>query len=142
LVLLLNMTHRVELKSGKYSFSADSHESILDAAIRAGVPINYGCSNGNCGLCKAKVVTGSTTQMRAHDYVVADAEKIQGHALMCSTSCQSDVVIEADVISNASDIPAQELRVKVRKIVSVMTLPLLPYRFRVRCGCGFWLANM
>ena len=110
------MTHRVQLKSGKYSFDADSHESILDAAIRAGVPINYGCSNGNCGLCKARVVSGDTTQMRTHDFVVGDADKIQGHALMCSTSCQSDVIVDADVIANASDIPAQELRVKVRKI--------------------------
>ena len=50
------MTHTVKLKSGKYSFQADAYESILDAAIREGVPLNYGCSNGNCGMCKAKIV--------------------------------------------------------------------------------------
>lgn len=110
------MTHRVQLKSGEYAFDVDSHESILDAAIRAGVPLNYGCSNGNCGLCKAKVVSGSTVLMRQHDFVVRDADKIQGHALMCSNTCESDVVIDADVVANASDIPAQELRVKVRKL--------------------------
>lgn len=110
------MTHRVQLKSGEYAFDVDSHESILDAAIRAGVPLNYGCSNGNCGLCKAKVVSGSTAILRSHDFVVRDADKIQGHALMCSTACESDVVIDADVVANASDIPAQDLRVKVRKL--------------------------
>ena len=58
-----------------------------------------------------------------HDYVIGDADKIQGYALMCSTSCQSDIVIEADVAMTASDIPVQELRVKVRKnrFVLVMT---------------------
>jgi len=110
------MTHTVKLKSGKYSFQADDYESILDAAIREGVPLNYGCSNGNCGMCKAKIVSGATTQIRAHDFVIRDADKIQGHALMCSTSCQGDVVIDADVVASASDIPAQELRIKVRKI--------------------------
>ncbi len=110
------MKYRVQLKTGKYSFQADSHESILDAAIRAGVPLNYGCSNGNCGLCKAQIISGTTTQLRAHDFVVRDAEKIQGHALMCSASCETDVVIDADVVEKASDIPAQDLRVKVRKI--------------------------
>ena len=110
------MTYRVELKSREYSFQADSHESILDAAIRAGVPLNYGCSNGNCGLCKAKIISGSITQLRTHDFVIRDADKIQGHALMCSNSCLSDVVIDADVVVSASDIPAQELRIKVRKI--------------------------
>jgi CDP-4-dehydro-6-deoxyglucose reductase len=108
--------HHIELKSGKYSFYADSHESILDAAIRAGVPLNYGCSNGNCGLCEAKVVSGSTVEMRKHDFVIREADKIQGHALMCSTSCLSDVVIDANVATSASEIPAQELSVKVRKI--------------------------
>lgn len=110
------MKYRVELKSREYFFQADSHESILDAAIRAGVPLNYGCSNGNCGLCKAKIISGSITQLRTHDFVIRDADKIQGHALMCSNSCLSNVVIDADVVVSASDIPAQELRIKVRKI--------------------------
>jgi len=135
------MTYNVKLKSGEHSFQADVHESILDAAIRAGVPLNYGCSNGNCGMCKAKVVSGATSQMRTHDYVIRDADKIQGHALMCSTSCQGDVVIDADVITNASEIPAQELRIKVRKIdhisndLAIITLQV-PRTVRLRFIAG------
>lgn len=135
------MTHRVELKSGEYSFQAEAHESILDAAIRAGVPLNYGCSNGNCGLCKAKIISGSTMQLRTHDFVIRDADKIQGHALMCSTSCQSDVVIDADVVVSASDIPAQELRIKVRKIdrvsddLAIITMQV-PRTLRLRFIAG------
>ncbi len=135
------MTHTVKLKSSKYSFQADAHESILDAAIRAGVPLNYGCSNGNCGMCKAKVVSGSTALIRTHDFVIREADKIQGDALMCSTSCQGDVVIDADVVANAADIPAQELRIKVRKIdrvsndLSIITLQV-PRTVRLRFMAG------
>ena len=110
------MTYQVKLNSGEYIFLADSHESILDAAIRAGVPINYGCSNGNCGLCKARIISGDIKPLRTHDFAIRDADKIQGDALMCSNACQSDVVIDANVAQSASDIPIQELRVKVRKI--------------------------
>jgi len=110
------MTYKVQLESGQESFHAEAHESILDAAIRAGVPLNYGCCNGNCGSCKARIVKGSTRLIRNHDFVIREAEKIQGYALMCSTACQSDVVIEADVAAKATDIPIQDLRVKVRKI--------------------------
>ena len=110
------MSYLIELESGNYSFSAESHESILDAAIRAGVPLNYGCSNGNCGLCKARVVSGETTLLRSHDFVIREAEKIQGDALMCSNACRSDLVIDADVAESAGEIPIQDLRVKVRKI--------------------------
>ena len=110
------MAHQVSLKSEKYKFEADEHESILDAAIRAGVPFNYGCSNGNCGLCKAKIFSGEVVQLRKHDFVIPEADKIQGYALMCSSACKSNLVIEADVAATAGDIPVQELRAKVRKI--------------------------
>jgi len=135
------MTHTVKLKSGNYSFQADTHESILDAAIRAGVPLNYGCSNGNCGMCKAKVVSGPTALIRTHDFVIRDADKIQGDALMCSTSCQGDVVIDADVVASVADIPAQELRIKVRKIdrvsddLAIITLQV-PRTVRLRFIAG------
>lgn len=110
------MAHKVKLESGEFSFQAESYESILDAAIRAGVPINYGCSNGNCGTCKARIVSGTTKAFRRHDFVIGEAEKIQGYALMCSTACESDVVIDAAVAATVSDIPVQDLRVKIRKI--------------------------
>lgn len=110
------MSYTVQLESSQYIFHADSHESILDAAIRAGVPLNYGCSSGNCGLCKAKIVSGATKSLRTHDYVIREAEKLQGYALMCSTACESNLVIDADVAANVADIPAQNLRVKVRKL--------------------------
>ena len=110
------MTYTVQLKSNGLAFSAEPHESILDAAIRAGVALNYGCSNGNCGMCKARIVSGTTTPTRWHDFVIRQAEKIQGYALMCSTSCQSDVMINAETAKNAQDIPVQDLRVKVRKM--------------------------
>lgn len=135
------MMHRVELKSGEYSFQVDSHESILNAAIRAGVPLNYGCSNGNCGLCKAKIISGSISQLQTHDFVIRDADKIQGYALMCSTSCQSDVVIDANVVVSANDIPVQELRIKVRKIdlvsddLAIITMQV-PRTLRLRFIAG------
>lgn len=135
------MTHTVQLQSGKYIFHADEHESILDAAIRAGVPLNYGCSNGNCGLCKAKVVSGSIKPLRTHDFVIRDADKIQGYALMCSNTCHSDAVIDAEVVESASDIPAQELRIKVRKIdfvsndLAIITLQV-PRSVRLRFLAG------
>lgn len=110
------MSFNVQLAFSRKSFHAESHESILDAAIRAGIPMNYGCSNGNCGLCKARIVSGTTASLRAHDFVIREAEKIQGYALMCSTACRSDVVIDAEVAARPADIPVQSLRIKVRKI--------------------------
>jgi len=38
-------------------------------------PLNYGCSGGNCGLCKARLVSGQVRKTRHHDYVLTEAEK-------------------------------------------------------------------
>ncbi len=138
------MSFNVQLAFSQNSFHAESHESILDAAIRAGVPLNYGCSNGNCGLCKARIVSGTTTPLRTHDFVLREAEKIQGYALMCSTACRSDVVVDADVAARPADIPVQNLRVKVRKIdrisdeLAIITVQV-PRTVRLRFMAGQYM---
>ena len=138
------MSFGVQLALSGKSFQAEPHESILDAAIRAGVPLNYGCSNGNCGLCKARIVSGETRQLGSYDFVIREAEKIQGYALMCSTACQGDVVIDAEVAASPEDIPAQNLRVKVRKVdrisdeLAIITAQL-PRTVRLRFLAGQYM---
>ncbi|MGB5540331.1 MAG: 2Fe-2S iron-sulfur cluster-binding protein, partial [Gammaproteobacteria bacterium] len=43
------MTHRVTIQSSGHSFTVDDSESVLDAALRQGVILPYGCRNGACG---------------------------------------------------------------------------------------------
>ena len=69
------MPAHVSIFPSGHDFSIDGPASILEGALRAGVPLNYGCSGGNCGLCKAKVVSGQVKKTRHHDYVLTEAEK-------------------------------------------------------------------
>jgi len=62
-------------------FYVEGSDTLLDAALRAGLALNYGCSNGNCGLCKARVVSGQAKKVRNHDYVLSEADK---NAASCS----------------------------------------------------------
>ena len=113
------MSYQVKIESNQNTFVAESYESILEAAIRAGIPLNYGCSNGNCGLCKARIISGQAKPLRTHEYVIGEAEKIQGYVLMCSNACESDLLIAAEVATTTADIAVQDLQVKVRKIERV-----------------------
>jgi CDP-4-dehydro-6-deoxyglucose reductase len=110
------MEHKVTLYSNKQTFMVQENETILEAAIRAGVSINYGCSGGTCGLCKARLISGSVEEVKAREFVVPEAEKLQGHMLTCVCAINDDVVIDAVVADTVSDIPVQKLNVKVRKI--------------------------
>ncbi len=103
------------LPSG-HEFFVEGAESILEAGLRGGLALNYGCSNGNCGLCKIRVVSGETRRMRHHDYTLTEAEKGVGYVLSCCNTAVTDVVLEADEASSTADIPRQQIPVRIKKI--------------------------
>lgn len=107
---------QVTLLPSKHDFLLEGHDTLLEAAMRSGIPLNYGCSGGNCGLCKARVVSGEVKKTRHHDYMLTEAEKAQGYVLLCSNTAVSDVTIEAPVAGSVQDIPFQQISAKVKAI--------------------------
>ena len=102
-------------QSGR-DFEIHGSDTILEAALHAGLSVNYGCSTGNCGLCKARVVSGQVMKTRPHDYVVPEAEKNQGVILLCSHTAVSDLVIEATAANSVQDIPFQQINARVKAL--------------------------
>jgi CDP-4-dehydro-6-deoxyglucose reductase len=114
--MLRVMSAHVVLHPSRHEFFVDGADTILDAALRSGLALNYGCSNGNCGLCKARVVSGQVQKNRHHDYILSEAEKQQGYTLMCSNTAVGDLVIEALESAEPADIPAQQIVAKVKAV--------------------------
>ena len=104
------MPFTVELYPSGHRFEAHSGETILEAALRAGRSPAFGCANGSCGECRARIVAGEVERVRFHDYVIADAEKRAGYALLCSTAPRSDLVVESTEASGVDDIAPQRVR--------------------------------
>ncbi|MGA9666473.1 MAG: 2Fe-2S iron-sulfur cluster-binding protein [Gallionella sp.] len=113
--ILRIMSAQVTIQPSGHVFSVESNDTLLEAALRAGVSLSYGCNNGNCGECRARLVSGEVKKVRAHDYVLSQAEKDAGVILMCSCAAVNDVVIEAGV-AGARDIPVQQMPVKVKSV--------------------------
>jgi len=110
------MAAQVRILPSRHEFFIEGTDSILEAGLRGGLALNYGCSNGNCGLCKCKVVSGQVKKIKLHDYVLTEAEKGLGYILACSNTAVTDVVLEADEALGSRDIPAQTIDIKVKKI--------------------------
>lgn len=110
------MAAHVKIQPSGHEFFVEGADTLLEAALRAGLALNYGCSNGNCGQCKARVVSGQVMKVRPHDYVLSEADKAAGCALMCSNTAVTDVVIEAGEAHHASDIPLQHITANVKSI--------------------------
>jgi ring-1,2-phenylacetyl-CoA epoxidase subunit PaaE len=64
-----------------FSMRRDSHESILDAAGRAGLDLPYSCRGGVCSTCRTKVVKGEVHM--GHNQALEDWEVEEGYALCC-----------------------------------------------------------
>lgn len=113
--ILKIMSAHVTIQPSGHEFFAEGNDTLLEAALRAGVSLEYGCSNGNCGECRARLVSGKIMKIRAHDYVLRQDEKEAGIILLCSCAAVDDVVIEANV-AGARDIQVQQLTAKVKSV--------------------------
>jgi CDP-4-dehydro-6-deoxyglucose reductase len=110
------MAAHIRIHPSNHEFWLEGTDTLLDAGVRAGLALNYGCTGGNCGLCKARVMRGEVKKTRPHDYVLSEAEKNMGYILMCSNTAVTDVVLEALEASGEHDIPLQEIVTKVKGI--------------------------
>ncbi len=114
--MLSVMSAHVTVKPSGHEFFVEGNETILKASLRAGLAPSYGCGNGNCGLCKARVVSGQLKQVHHTDYPLSASERTQGYALLCSHTAVSDLVIEMLEATSPADIPEQEIVAKVRSV--------------------------
>lgn len=110
------MTFQVLVNPSGRQFSCDAGESILSAAIRAGVGLPYGCKNGACGSCKGKLVSGQAVLGPHQERALPTAERDAGQTLFCCAVPQSDVVIEAREVLGVGDFPVKKLPSRVAKI--------------------------
>ncbi|MCO5762837.1 MAG: 2Fe-2S iron-sulfur cluster-binding protein [Chromatiaceae bacterium] len=104
------MAASVKLIPSGRDFFVEGDESILEASVRAGLHLAYGCASGNCGACKARVVSGEVRKIRDHDYPLSTREKEMGYMLACSNTAVTDLVLEAAEALSVDDIPPQEIR--------------------------------
>ena len=97
-------------------YRVEGKESLLEAALRSGLHLDFGCSSGVCGKCKCKVVSGKTSPLKKHDYYLSQREIDEGYVLACSTTAATDLVIEASEARAPSELPLQKIKAAVTKV--------------------------
>ncbi len=108
--------HKVTVQPSGRAFEVQEGESVLTAALRQDLVLPYGCRNGACGSCKAKIVEGRVDYGVYQKKALTEEEKAQGKALLCQARPLADLVIEARTISAAKDIQIKVLPCRVQKM--------------------------
>jgi len=110
------MATKVHILPSGHEFISEGHSTLLEAGLRSGLALGYGCSNGNCGECLTKIVSGEVLKVRHHDYRISDEKRAGGHVLMCCNTALTDVVLEASEASSSREIPQQKITARVKSI--------------------------
>lgn len=110
------MPHQVTIQPSGHQFVVEDDETLLEAALREGFALPYGCRNGACGSCKGKILSGQIDYGTHSPNALKDEEKAQGRALFCRAKALSDLTIEAKEIGAAKDIVVKTLPCRVEKL--------------------------
>ncbi|MDA8384585.1 MAG: CDP-6-deoxy-delta-3,4-glucoseen reductase [Betaproteobacteria bacterium] len=113
------MSHQVTIKPSGHLFHTQNDETILEAALREGFALPYGCRNGACGTCKGKILEGSVDYGSYQATALTEDEKLAGYALFCCARPQSDLLIEVREIGAAREIPIKTLPCRVQAMEQV-----------------------
>lgn len=108
--------HTITLSPAGQSFPVEGDESILTAALRAGLVLPYGCRNGACGSCKGTILSGSVDYGVYQEKALPAAEREQGKALFCQAKPLSDCTLQARLVGKAGDIQVRTLPCRIQKL--------------------------
>src|SRR5690606_5868002 len=72
------------------TFSVNPGEPILQAAIRQGIGMPYGCKDGACGSCKCRKLEGTVVHGVHQAKALSPEEEAAGSILTCCGVPQTD----------------------------------------------------
>lgn len=109
------MSHTVTIEPSGHQFTIEDSDSILDAGLRHGFHLPYGCRNGACGSCKGSLLAGDVTHVGATTALSA-YDQANHKILFCVAHADTDIRIECREIGAAKDIVIRTLPCRVHKL--------------------------
>jgi ferredoxin-NADP reductase len=83
---------KVSFAKSRREIDCGSEQHVLDAAKKAGVRLPSSCTQGMCGTCKVKLVSGEVAMKHAGG--IRQREIDQGMVLLCCSKPLSDLVVD------------------------------------------------
>ncbi len=110
------MSYTVTVHPSGHQFQVETGETILEAGLREGLALPYGCRNGACGSCMGKVIGGHVEYPAAKPPGITEHEVADGKALFCQAHAVGDLDIEIREIGVARDIQIKVLPCRVQRM--------------------------
>jgi len=108
--------YKVTIQPGEQSFEVGEQENILEAGLRAGLPLPYSCRGGSCGSCAATVQSGELSYPKGAPPALTARDQEQGRALLCQAVAHSDLVLDNPRMAAEDELPVKMLPARVEKL--------------------------
>lgn len=115
------MSYELRIEPLGAAIEVEEDQTILDAALRAGLWLPHACCHGLCATCKVQVVDGEIDHGEASSYALMDFEREEGKVLACCARLESDTVIEVEIDADpdARSIPVRDFSGIVTQVVAL-----------------------
>src|SRR5271155_2445567 len=110
------MSVRISLSKSDRSFSVAPDQSILDAALDAGLNLPHSCKGGNCGACRARLLKGEVGYPNGRPLGLSDAEVAEGLILLCQARAHCDLTIETFEVSTPDQAVVKRLPCRIERV--------------------------
>ncbi len=112
------MSYALTIEPLGQTIEIEEGQTILDAALRAGIYLPHACCHGLCATCKVQVTDGEVEHGEASTFALMDFERDEQKCLACCATAQSDLVIEAEIEEDpdAENLPVRDFDGVVTRI--------------------------
>jgi phenol/toluene 2-monooxygenase (NADH) P5/A5 len=112
------MSYELTIEPLGQTIEVEDGQTILDAALRAGIYLPHACCHGLCATCKVQVLDGEIDHGEASTFALMDFEREEGKTLACCCRLESDTVIEAEIEEDpdSRNLPVQDYEGEVVRI--------------------------
>ncbi|WP_298596424.1 2Fe-2S iron-sulfur cluster-binding protein [Zoogloea sp.] len=123
-------------KDGSH-FAQQEGDTILRAALRAGVGLSYECNSGGCGGCKFELLEGEVDTLWPDAPGLSDKDRRRGRHLACQCRAKGPVSIKAATGAEyAPKVVPQRQKARLVGTTDI-THDLREFRFRSAGGASF-----
>ncbi|HEY6609935.1 MAG TPA: 2Fe-2S iron-sulfur cluster binding domain-containing protein, partial [Pseudomonas sp.] len=115
------MSYELTIEPLGQTIEIEEGQTILDAALRAGIYLPHACCHGLCATCKVQVTDGEIDHGEASSFALMDFEREEQKCLACCATAQGDITIEAEIEEDpdAENLPVRDFPATVSRIESL-----------------------
>jgi NAD(P)H-flavin reductase/ferredoxin len=119
-VRVTRVEYSLEIQPSSHVITCGSDQTLLDCCIQAGIPAPYNCRSGECGECKAALLSGEVYEMPGADPAIFnDTHRSAGELLLCMCFPRSPVVVDVPLKAQETTIKPTTINTMVERVERV-----------------------